>query len=63
MSFSLAAFGAAVIGFLWPKQGGGFGGKIAVGKLDDIQADINAGKGFGYLPEARMWVTNYPSTR
>jgi len=62
MSFSLAAFGLTVIGFLWPQGSGGFGGKIAVGKLTDIQNTINQGKGFGYFPEARMWVTNYPSS-
>jgi cytochrome b6-f complex iron-sulfur subunit len=62
MSFSLAAFGVSVIGFLWPESNGGFGGKIAVGKVSDIQATITAGKNFGYFPEARMWVTNYPSS-
>src|SRR6478736_1704144 len=62
MSFSLGAFGLSLIGFLWPQGSGGFGGKIAVGKLTDIQATITAGKGFGYFPEARMWVTNYPSS-
>jgi len=62
MSFSLAAFGLSLIGFLWPESSGGFGGKINVGKISDIQATINQGKGFGYFPEARMWVTNYPSS-
>jgi cytochrome b6-f complex iron-sulfur subunit len=62
MSFSLAAFGVSVVGFLWPQGSGGFGGKIAVGKLTDIQNTITQGKGFGYFPEARMWVTNYPSS-
>jgi cytochrome b6-f complex iron-sulfur subunit len=62
MSFSLAAFGLSLIGFLWPEGSGGFGGKIAVGKLSDIQTTINEGKGFGYFPAARMWVTNYPTS-
>ncbi|HEY2814652.1 MAG TPA: Rieske 2Fe-2S domain-containing protein [Acidimicrobiales bacterium] len=62
MSFSLAAFGLSLIGFLWPQGSGGFGGKITVGKIGDIQTTITAGKGFGYFPEARMWVTNYPSS-
>ena len=62
MSFSLAAFGVSVIGFLWPSSSGGFGGKVSVGKLSDIQTKIDAGKGFGYFPEARMWVTNYPAS-
>jgi cytochrome b6-f complex iron-sulfur subunit len=60
MSFSLATFGLSLIGFLWPSSAGGFGGKVRVGKISDIKAVITAGKGFGYFPEARMWVTEYP---
>src|SRR5206468_7954443 len=60
MSFSLATFGLSLIGFLWPTNAGGFGGKVRVGKISDIQSTIDTGKGFGYFPEARMWVTNYP---
>src|SRR5690606_14619025 len=30
MSFSLAGFGAAVLAFLWPRVGGGFGSAIRV---------------------------------
>jgi cytochrome b6-f complex iron-sulfur subunit len=60
MSFSLATFGLSLIGFLWPSSAGGFGGKVRVGKISDIKATIVAGKGFGYFPEARMWVTEYP---
>jgi cytochrome b6-f complex iron-sulfur subunit len=62
MSFSLATFGLSLIGFLWPSSSGGFGGKVRVGKISDIKTAIAAGKGFGYFPEARMWVTEYPST-
>ncbi len=61
-SFSLAAFGAACLAFLWPPPGGGFGSKVNVGRLDDIQAAIRAGSGFLYVPEGRMWVTEYPTT-
>ena len=62
MSFSLAAFGASVLGFLWPSSGGGFGSKIRVGQVDDIIADIRANSGFLYVPEGRMWITEYPSS-
>ncbi|MEY2403718.1 MAG: cytochrome b6-f complex iron-sulfur subunit [Acidimicrobiaceae bacterium] len=62
MSFSLATFGLSLIGFLWPTSAGGFGGKVRVGKVADIKAVIDAGKGFGYFPEARMWVTEYPTS-
>ena len=56
----LSGFGAGVIAFLWPGEGGGFGGVINVGRIDDIRAAITAGSGFFYVPEGRMWVTEYP---
>jgi cytochrome b6-f complex iron-sulfur subunit len=56
----LAAFGASIVGFLWPQSSGGFGSKIRVGKIEDIQARIDAGDGFAYYPEGRMWITHYP---
>jgi len=62
MSFSLATFGLSLIGCLWPSSAGGFGGKVRIGTISDINTTIAAGKGFGYYPEARMWVTNYPTT-
>jgi len=57
---AISGFGAAVIGFLWPQPKGGFGSKIRVGKIPDIQAAITANKGFYYVPEGRMWVVGYP---
>lgn len=57
----LGAFGGSVLAYLWPSSSGGFGSKISVGKLTDINAAIQAGDGFAYYPEGRMWVTNYPS--
>jgi cytochrome b6-f complex iron-sulfur subunit len=62
MTASLGAFGAACIAFLWPSSSGGFGGKVPVGKLEDIFTRIREGSGFGYFPEARAWITEYPST-
>src|SRR4051794_21942676 len=61
MSFGLTAFGLAVVGFLWPSSTGGFGSKIRVGKISDIKASISQGKGFYYVPQGRMWITEYPS--
>ncbi len=60
MSVGLGSFGIAVIGFLYPKSGGGFGSKVNVGKLDDIISGIHSNGGFLYLPEARTWMTEYP---
>jgi cytochrome b6-f complex iron-sulfur subunit len=61
-ALGLSTFGAGVLAFLWPSGTGGFGSKINVGKLSDIQAAIDEGEGFAYYPEGRMWVTNYPSS-
>jgi cytochrome b6-f complex iron-sulfur subunit len=62
MGLSLAAFGTAVIGFLWPSSSGGFGSKLNLGKVTDLEADVEKGNGFLYKPEGRLWVTIYPST-
>ena len=61
MTASLGGFGAAVLAFLWPSSSGGFGGKVPIGKVDDVLAVIKQGKGFGYFPNARAWVTEYPT--
>jgi cytochrome b6-f complex iron-sulfur subunit len=60
-TFSLAAFGGAVLAFVWPNAAGGFGSKIRVGSIDDIKTRIAEGGGFLYVPEGRMWVTEYPA--
>jgi cytochrome b6-f complex iron-sulfur subunit len=62
MSAGIGAFSAAaMVAFLWPTATGGFGGKVALGKLTDIKGAITAGSGFAYYPEARTWVTAYPA--
>lgn len=55
-TFSAASF----VAFLWPTKTGGFGGKVTVGRYDDIVAGIRTGNGFFYAPEARAWITEYP---
>ena len=62
MSASLGAFGAAVIAFLWKGAEGGFGSKIAAGRVSDILPNIRANDGSLYLAEARAWVTEYPES-
>jgi cytochrome b6-f complex iron-sulfur subunit len=56
-TFSAASF----VAFLWPTKTGGFGGKVPVGRLDDIRSGIRTGNGFFYAPEARAWITAYPA--
>jgi len=62
MGLGLSGCGAAVIAFLWPTPMGGFGSKIRVGAIPDVLAQIEAGDGFLYLAEGRMWVTAYPAS-
>lgn len=57
----ISAFGAGVLAFLWPNSSGGFGSKISVGKIADIETAIANGGGFAYYPEGRMWITAYPA--
>ncbi|HLT16896.1 MAG TPA: Rieske 2Fe-2S domain-containing protein [Acidimicrobiales bacterium] len=61
-ALGLSGFGAAVIAFLWPKLGGGFGSVISIGSTTSIDAKIAEGQGFAYYPEGRMWVTHYPAS-
>jgi len=61
MGLGLSGFGAAVLAFLWPKLGEGFGAEINIGSTSSVDAKISDGQGFAYYPEGRMWVTQYPS--
>jgi cytochrome b6-f complex iron-sulfur subunit len=62
MSAGLGAFAAAAfVAFLWPSGSGGFGGQVTVGKIGAIKDGIDQGGGFFYVPEARSWITEYPS--
>jgi cytochrome b6-f complex iron-sulfur subunit len=62
MILAISGFGAAVLAFLWPQPKGGFGSKISVGNVNDILAQISANKGFLYVAEGRMWLTEYPAS-
>jgi len=63
MGVGITSFAAAsFVAFLWPIAKGGFGGKVAVGRRDDIIGAIRSGGGFFYAPEARAWLTEYPSS-
>lgn len=62
MGAGLGTFAAATfVAFLWPTKTGGFGGKVPVGRFDDVIAGIRTGNGFFYAPEARAWITQYPA--
>jgi len=57
---AFGAFGAAVIGFLWPSLTGGFGGKVKAGQLTDVLGQISEKKQPFYVPEARAYINPYP---
>jgi len=62
MSTGLLTFAAAgFVAFLWPTAAPVFGGKVNVGKLDDILANIRSNGGFFYASNARSYVTVYPA--
>ena len=62
MGIGLASFGAAVLAFLWPQLGTGFGAKITAGKLSEIEGKIRDAKSPFYVAEARTWLSAYPDS-
>ena len=62
VSTSALTFAAAgFVAFLWPTATGGFGGKVALGKLDDIVSGIRSSGGFLYNATAKSHITLYPA--
>ncbi|MCB1026190.1 MAG: Rieske 2Fe-2S domain-containing protein [Microthrixaceae bacterium] len=60
-AFGTATFGAAsMVAYLWPTGSSGFGSKINMGKIADLESAIDGANGFLYKPEARAWVVRYP---
>lgn len=62
MGLGLASFGGAVLAFIWPQLGTGFGAKINAGKLTDILQAINDEKAPFYVANARSYVVPYPES-
>lgn len=63
LTLAITSFAAnAFTAFLWPSGSGGFGGKVKVGKLNDLLQQIKASGGFLYKPEAKAWLVAYPET-
>jgi cytochrome b6-f complex iron-sulfur subunit len=55
----LGGFGAAALAFLWPSSAGGFGGKVVVGGIDDINKSIQAKQPY-YNAAAKTYIQPYP---
>jgi cytochrome b6-f complex iron-sulfur subunit len=58
-SLAVGGFGIAALAFLWPSGSGGFGAKIRVGSLSDIQAAIDSREPF-YNASAKTYIVPYP---
>ena len=55
----LGAFGVASLAFLWPSSGGGFGGKVTVGSVADVEAAFDNKIPF-YNAGAKTYIVAYP---
>jgi cytochrome b6-f complex iron-sulfur subunit len=61
MGLGVGGFGAAVVSYLWPGEAEGFGAAINLGNVEEVRQQIADGGGFFYVPEGRLWVTEYPT--
>ena len=59
VALGLGGFGAAALAFLWPSSAGGFGGKVTVGNIDDIEKSIQAKQPY-YNAAAKTYIQPYP---
>jgi cytochrome b6-f complex iron-sulfur subunit len=63
----LLEISAGTIGFLWPNLQGGFGGKVKIGKLDEVKtqnSNLPISDGFpAYFPDARAFIILYAPAR
>jgi cytochrome b6-f complex iron-sulfur subunit len=59
--FAGGALTIGILGFLWPVGGGGFGGVVTAGSLDDILTFIDETNEPFYVPEAKTYLRPYPA--
>jgi cytochrome b6-f complex iron-sulfur subunit len=59
LALGVSGFGAASLAFLWPSSAGGFGGKVNVGSISDIE-DAFAKKEPYYNASAKVYIVPYP---
>ena len=60
----VSGFGAASLAFLWPKAGGGFGSKVKLGSISDVNTVIASGQpanNFSYFAEAQTYLQPFPA--
>jgi cytochrome b6-f complex iron-sulfur subunit len=64
MILGLSGFGAASLAFLWPKVAGGFGSKVIIGAVSDVEGALDSSQpaeGFSYFAEAQSYIQRYPA--
>jgi len=59
MGLSIGAFGVASLAFLWPSSAGGFGAKIRVGSIADVEAAFENKEPY-YNAAAKTYIVAYP---
>ncbi|CAB4734986.1 unannotated protein [freshwater metagenome] len=59
LALGVGGFGAAALAFLWPSGSSGFGGKITVGSVADVEKAIE-GKIPFYNASAKVYIVAYP---
>jgi hypothetical protein len=58
-SLAVGGFGVAALAFLWPTSQAGFGGKVRVGSLADVQTAFDKKEPF-YNASAKTYIVPYP---
>lgn len=59
LALGVGGFGAAALAFLWPSSAGGFGGKVNVGSVADVEKQL-ADKVPFYNASAKVYIVAYP---
>ncbi len=59
LALGVGGFGAAALAFLWPSSAGGFGGKVNVGSVADVEKQF-ADKVPFYNASAKVYIVAYP---
>ena len=59
LALGVAGFGAAALAFLWPSSASGFGGKINVGSVSDVEAQFAKKEPF-YNASAKVYIVPFP---
>lgn len=60
MALGISGFGGASLAMLWPSLSGGFGGKIRVGRVEEIMREIANSREPFYVGAGRFYLNPYP---